>query len=291
MKVVHKISDVRSQLNKARQSSKRVVLVPTMGALHPGHLSLVTAAHESADKNSAGGFVVVSIFLNPKQFTPGEDLDTYPKTLENDLKLCSAAGVDLVFAPDVREMYPDKICAGATTINLRGLPERLCGKNRPAHFSGVCLAVAKLFNIVTPDEAFFGAKDFQQTVIIQQMIDDLNIPVKIIVCPTVRQPDGLAMSSRNALLTSENRKQAPALQAGLKLGARMIADSHPPAAEVIDAIRKYICDNAPNGRIDYVQIVDPKSLRDVSTTDGAVLIALAAKFAAVRLIDNVLVGA
>ena len=289
MKVVHKISNVRSQVRKAREKGSRIGLVPTMGALHRGHLSLVTAARNSADKNSGGGFVAVSIFLNPTQFAQDEDLDTYPKTLENDLKLCDAAGVDLVFAPNPEEMYPHKT-SGLTTINLRGLPDTLCGKSRPAHFPGVCTVVAKLFNIIQPDEAFFGAKDFQQAVIIQQMVDDLNIPVDIIVCPIIRESDGLAMSSRNARLSPENRKQAPALHAGLKLGAGMIADSHPSATDVINAIRKYICDNAPNGQIDYVQIVDSKSLHDVSTTDGVVLIALAVKFEAVRLIDNVVVG-
>jgi pantoate--beta-alanine ligase len=290
MKVVHKISDVRSQVRKARQNGKRIGLVPTMGSLHPGHLSLITAARESTDKNADGGFVAVSIFLNPTQFAPEEDLDGYPKTLENDLKLCEANGVDLVFAPGVEEMYPHKIVA-EPTINLRGLSDRLCGKSRPTHFPGVCTVVAKLFGIVSPDEAFFGAKDFQQVVIIQQMVDGLNIPVDIIVCPIVRESDGLAMSSRNALLSPTDRQQAPALHAGIQLGAQMIVDSHPLATEVIDTIRKYICDNAPNGQIDYVQIVDPKSLQDVNTTGGAVLIALAVKFEGARLIDNTLVGA
>ena len=290
MKVVHKISDVRSQLRKARKNGKHIALVPTMGALHPGHLSLVTAARESIDKNPEGGFVVVSIFLNPTQFAPDEDLDTYPKTLENDLKLCEISGVDLVFAPSPEEMYPKKT-AGLTTVNIRNLTDTLCGKSRPGHFPGVCTVVAKLFNTVQPDEAFFGAKDFQQAVIIQQMVDDLNIPVKIIVCPIVRESDGLAMSSRNARLSPEDRKQAPALHAGLKLSAETISDSHKPSTEVIDAIRKYIYDKAPNGQIDYLQIVDPKSLQDVSSTSGVVLIALAVKFGSVRLIDNVLVGA
>ena len=289
MKVVHKISDVRSHLRKARENGKRIKLVPTMGALHPGHLSLISAARAATDKNSTGGFVVVSIFLNPTQFASDEDLDTYPKTLENDLKLCDTSGVDLVFAPSVTEMYPHKT-EDLTTINPRNLLDTLCGKSRPGHFPGVCLAVAKLFNIVTPDEAFFGAKDFQQTVIIQQMVDDLNIPVKIIVCPIVREPDGLAMSSRNARLCPEDRKQASALHTGLELGARLVGDSNPPAVKVIDAIRKHLCDNAPNGQIDYVQIVDPKSLQDVDTTDGVVLIALGVKFKSVRLIDNILVG-
>ncbi|MCK5113237.1 MAG: pantoate--beta-alanine ligase [Phycisphaerae bacterium] len=289
MNVVHTINEVRSHVRAAHKSGKRVGLVPTMGALHPGHMSLVTAARKSADDNPHGGFVAVSIFINPTQFAPGEDLDTYPKTLDDDLKLCEAAGVDLVFAPGVEKMYPREIAAD-TTVTVSNLPDTLCGKSRPGHFAGVCTVVAKLFNIVQPDEAFFGAKDFQQAAIIRQMVADLNLPVDIIICPIIREADGLAMSSRNVRLTAEDRKQAPAMHAGLALGAAIINDSHTPAAEVIDAIEKHLRENAPAGKIDYIQIVDPKSLQDVAATDKSVLIAMAVKFGDVRLIDNILIG-
>ena len=282
MKVATTINDTRSAVAEARRAGKTIGLVPTMGALHRGHFSLIERAARKCD------FIVISIFVNPTQFGPSEDLESYPRTLETDLAGCEARGVDLVFAPGAEEMYP---CKPLTGVAVDLLARTLCGRSRPWHFPGVCAVVAKLFNIVQPDRAYFGAKDFQQAAIIKRMAADLNFPVRIVVCPTVREADGLAMSSRNAYLTPDERGQAAALHGALQLAERTIRGGRPPAAQVVEAIREHIAANAPDGRIDYVQIVDPDELRDVENTDGPVLVALAVKFAKARLIDNVLVDA
>ena len=263
-------------------NAKTVGIVPTMGALHEGHLSLIGAAGKECD------FVVVSIFVNPTQFSPGEDLSTYPRTGDADLAACEKHGVDAVFMPSVETMYAHE---SLTEITVPQLSQTLCGQNRPTHFTGVCTVVAKLFNIVMPDRAYFGAKDFQQAVIIRRMAADLNFPVEIITCPIVRESDGLAMSSRNAYLTGEQRKQAAALIGSLRMAREMIEQSQPPAGEAITAIWDYVAANAPSGQIDYVRIVDPSSLRDVENIEGSVLIALAVKFGEARFIDNMLVDA
>ncbi|MFB3893645.1 MAG: pantoate--beta-alanine ligase [Phycisphaerae bacterium] len=218
MRTLRTIRQVRSVTGAARKAGKTVGLVPTMGALHAGHASLIDAARK------ATGFVVVSIFVNPTQFGPNEDFSRYPRTPEKDLALCRKHGADAVFIPSVEEMYP----AGAgtrgpmTTVSIKELGDHLCGASRPGHFTGVCTVVSKLFNIVQPDRAFFGAKDYQQATIIRRMAADLDFPVEIVVCPTVREPDGLAMSSRNAYLSPEHRGQAPALHAALRLARDMI---------------------------------------------------------------------
>jgi len=278
--VARSIEEVRSLVGQARQAGKLIGLVPTMGALHGGHFSLIDAARAQC------GWVVVSLFVNPTQFGPGEDLAKYPRRLEEDLAACRDRGVDAVFCPEVRTMYPDE---PLTEVRVKRLSETLCGRSRPGHFTGVATVVAKLFNIVQPDKAYFGAKDFQQAVIIRRMVRDLNFPVDIVVCPTVREASGLALSSRNDYLSAPQRRQAAALSEALRVGEELIRREHPPASRVVAAVRAYLAEHAPDGVIDYVQVVDPEDLRDVENTEQAVLIALAVRFGEARLIDNLLV--
>ena len=280
MKTAQTIAEVRRIVAEARAGGATVGFAPTMGGLHAGHLSLIDAARGACD------FVAVSIFVNPTQFAPGEDLETYPRGLEADLAACDARGADLVFVPTVETMYPE---GASTGITVTGLSETLCGRSRPAHFAGVCTVVAKLLNIVLPDKAFFGQKDFQQLVIVTRMVEDLDIPVEIVPCPIVREADGLAMSTRNRRLSTAHRRQAVALHGALELAADLIRESHPSAAEVIAAAREHISTNAPDGKIDYIQIINPQTLCDVEATDHVSLVALAVKFPGARLIDNMLV--
>ncbi|KPK80666.1 MAG: pantoate--beta-alanine ligase, partial [Phycisphaerae bacterium SM23_33] len=251
--------------------------VPTMGSLHEGHYALIDAARRECD------FVVVSIFVNPTQFGPGEDYERYPRPLEADLAGCESHGVDAVFAPSADAMYAPGF---ATTVHVEGLTTGLCGRSRPGHFDGVTTVVAKLLNIVLPDVAYFGAKDYQQAAVVRRMAADLNMPLRVEVCPTVREADGLAMSSRNAYLTAEERAQAPALVESLRLARRLVAEGRRDAAELADQMRRAIARRAPLGRIDYVEIVDPDSLQNVQTIDGPVVAALAVRFPSARLIDN-----
>ena len=280
MKVAETIEDIRRVIAEARADGKSVGLVPTLGGMHEGHFSLIRAATKACD------FVAVSIFVNPTQFAPGEDLEAYPRSPEADLAACERMGVGAVFIPLVEEMYGG---GSLTEVRVRELTETLCGRARAGHFAGVCTVVAKLFNIVQPDKAFFGAKDFQQAVIVRRMVRDLNIPVEIVVCPIVREPDGLAMSSRNAYLAADERRQATALHGALESAEDLIRRGHPPAQRVIEAIREHLVAEAPDGGVDYVQIVDPEDLRDVETTDRKVLIAVAVRIGGARLIDNALV--
>ena len=280
MIVARTIQEIRAAVADARSAGNVVGLVPTMGALHAGHYSLIDAARRQC------AFVAVSIFVNPIQFAPTEDLASYPRTPEADLAGCQARGVAAVFMPDAAEMYPQPC---RTVVDVPALGRTLCGASRPGHFAGVCTVVAKLLNIVQPDVAYFGAKDFQQAAIIRRMADDLNFPLAIEVCPTVREPDGLAMSSRNAYLTPDQRRAAPALWQSLRMAAGLIADRRPPAGEVVKAILAYLADHAPGGVVDYVEIVEPRELSPVERTDGKVLIALAVRFGRARLIDNILV--
>ena len=280
MKVAITIHDVRQQVARAKADDKTVAIVPTMGALHAGHRSLIEAARQDCD------FVVVSIFVNPTQFGQGEDIDAYPRPLQADLDVCEQCGADLVFTPDVETMYPD---GAVTTVSVAALGDTLCGRSRAGHFDGVCTVVAKLFNIVCADKAYFGAKDFQQSTIIRQMVRDLNIPVEIVLCPTIREPDGLAVSSRNVYLSSEQRQQAPQLHRCLQMAADMIRKSHPQSEQVIQAMREYLAQQADLGQVDYIQVVNPADLRDVDSTEGEVVLALAVKFGPARLIDNMLV--
>jgi pantoate--beta-alanine ligase len=280
MIVARTIQEIRAAVAAAKSAGHVVGLVPTMGALHAGHYSLIDTARRQCP------FVAVSIFVNPLQFGPAEDLAKYPRTPEADLAGCQMHGVAAVLLPDALEMY-GRPCL--TVVEVPDLGRTLCGASRPGHFAGVCTVVAKLFNIVQPDVAYFGAKDFQQAAIIRRMADDLNFPVAIEICPTVREPDGLAMSSRNAYLTPDERRSAPALWQSLKMAADLVAGSHPPAGVVVEAILAYLAARAPGGVVDYVEIVDPRELSPVEKTDGNVLIALAVRFGRARLIDNILV--
>jgi pantoate--beta-alanine ligase len=278
--VAKTIAEARRAIAAARAAGQRIAFVPTMGALHAGHLSLIERARQ------AGDVVAVSIFVNPTQFGPNEDLDAYPRPREADLAACRNLNVDLVFMPAVAEMYPDGLAAQLTTVSVADLPNTLCGRSRPGHFAGVCTVVTKLFNIVQPHVAVFGQKDYQQATVIRRMVRDLNLPVEIVVAPTVREPDGLARSSRNAYLTAEERSQAVALSQALQQASDLIAESHPPAEQVVAAMRDHLAAAAPLGEVDYIQLVDPDTLADVESTDRPLVAALAVQFPSARLIDN-----
>ncbi len=277
MIVCKTIAEIRQAVATAREAGKTIGFVPTMGALHDGHLSLVAACRQQCS------FTVVSIFVNPTQFGPSEDYERYPRPEAADLAACERAGVDAVFLPTMKEMYPSR---PTTTVTVGRLGELLCGRSRPGHFAGVATVVAKLFHIVGPDRAFFGAKDFQQTVVVRRMVEELNFPVEVVVCPTVRQADGLAMSSRNSYLSAEQRRQAAALSAALVVGRDVIRAGRPSAQDVIKAMRQHLARHAPDGQIDYVQVVDPSDLTDLDATDRPVLLALAVRFGQTRLIDS-----
>ena len=272
MKVAETISEIRAAVASARrEGAGQVALVPTMGALHEGHYSLIDAARRQCD------FVVVSLFVNPTQFGPQEDYAEYPRTPEADLGGCEARGVDAVFAPPVEEMYP---AGPVTTIHVAGLTEHLCGASRRGHFDGVCTVVAKLFHIVGPDVAYFGAKDYQQAVVVRRMVADLNLPVRVAICPTVREEDGLATSSRNSHLTPPERRQAPAVYRALREGERLLHAGARSPDQVAGAVRRRLAREAPAGKVDYVEIIDPDSLRNVETIDRSVVIAVAVRFPA-----------
>jgi len=274
------IVDLRKHLAEPRRSGRQVGFVPTMGALHEGHLSLMRAARADCD------VVVVSIFVNPTQFGPGEDYEKYPRTEQADLSACDKAGVDIVFYPPVEEIYP----AGAiTTVSVSSdLTGVLCGPCRPGHFDGVTTVVAKLFNIVQPDRAYFGQKDAQQAVVIKQMTRDLLLPIEIVVCPTVREPDGLAMSSRNAYLTDAERQQALSLSQSLNRTREQITAGVRETARLTAAIRQQI-ESAGPCEIEYAELVDADTLKPKPTAAGRCLIALAVRIGSTRLIDNIIV--
>jgi pantoate--beta-alanine ligase len=279
LKIYTSIDEMRSASRAARQSGRRLGLVPTMGALHEGHLSLVRAARSSAD------IVAASIFVNPTQFGPNEDLAKYPRSFERDRNLLQSEGVELLFAPSVEEMYP----AGAVTwVTVEELSNKLDGRSRPRHFRGVTTVVSKLFHIVEPDVAFFGQKDAAQVAIIRRMVRDLNLPVHITVCPIVREPDGLAMSSRNAYLDPEQRKEALVLQRSLLVVQQLIEQGENSAGNLIVAGRQEFADK-PSVRLDYFEIVNPDTLDPIQAIEDHALIAVAAYVGSTRLIDNLLI--
>ncbi len=279
VRVVTTIAEVRSQVAEARAKGLSVGLVPTMGALHEGHASLIRRARLEND------LVIVSVFVNPTQFDDQHDLAAYPRSLEHDCQVAGRAGADLVFAPSGQEMYPDGF---ATWVEVQGLTDHLCGASRPGHFRGVCTVVAKLFAICTPDRAYFGEKDFQQLAVIRRMTRDLDLPVQIVGCPTVREADGLALSSRNTRLTKIEREQAPVLFAALQEAGRLVEGGE-RAAEVIIRRLTETVQKAPLAVIDYVQVVDAESLQPVQTLRGRCLLALAVRFGETRLIDSLVV--
>jgi pantoate--beta-alanine ligase len=250
-----------------------------MGALHAGHVSLIQAAKKDCD------FVVVSIFVNPTQFGPNEDLARYPRSLDKDVQICADAGVDVIFAPSAATIYQPGF---RTFVEVTQLQEGLCGASRPGHFRGVATVVLKLFNIVQPDTAYFGQKDAQQTRIIQQLVADLNVPVRIVVCPIVREPDGLALSSRNQYLDADQRRRATVLYQTLQDAERKIKSGEKNAAAITARMRARI-EATPGAKLDYAAIVAADSLKQVDQIHGLVLIALAVWFGATRLIDNLVV--
>lgn len=272
------VTEVRDFLRPHRLTGRRIGLVPTMGALHEGHLSLIRAARAACD------VVVVSIFVNPTQFGPQEDFAAYPRPLEADLNACRTLSVDGVFCPPVVEMYPPN---AATTVSVARLTEGLCGAHRPGHFAGVTTVVAKLLNIVQPDVAFFGQKDAQQAVVIRKMVRDLLWPIDIVTCPTVREPDGLALSSRNVYLSPDEREQALSLSRALNWACEQIEAGRRDTAAIVAEMKARISAAGPCS-IDYVEIVDPEELTPVGEIQGPCLIALAVRIGRTRLIDNVL---
>jgi len=278
MKIAKTIKSVRKLVKIARNAGKTVGFVPTMGALHIGHISLIEAAKKRCD------FVVVSIFVNPTQFGAGEDFEKYPRLLADDLKICKKAGVDIVFAPTAKEMYSDE---NLTWVNVEKLTGLLCGQFRPGHFRGVATVCAKLFNIVLPDIAFFGQKDAQQAAVIKRMVADLNMPLRIVVCSTIRQPDGLAVSSRNQYLTPVQKKDAALLYKSLQKCREMVEAGVKNVPEITAQMRK-ILNSSPLIEIEYISIVVAETLEAIDRISGRVLVALAVRIGTTRLIDNIL---
>jgi len=281
MEVSETIESIRNLIKAARESGKNIGLVPTMGALHVGHISLIEAALKKCD------YVVVSIFVNPTQFVPGEDFDQYPRPFENDLDICKKAGVDAVFAPSPEQMYPVE---NITWVNVTKITEPLCGQFRPGHFQGVTTVCSKLFNIIAPDIAFFGQKDAQQAIVIRRMVADLNMPLEIVVCPTVRESNGLAVSSRNKYLSDQQKKDAANIYKALRECRRMIDTGVKDASEIITEMRN-ILQQVPSIEIEYISIVDADTLQNIENIEGKVLAAVAVRMDPARLIDNILLDA
>jgi len=281
MEVAKTIEKVRSLVKIARSRGEKIGLVPTMGALHIGHISLIEAAVKDCD------FVIVSIFVNPTQFGPGEDFEKYPRPLEADLEICKKAAVDVVFMPSPEQMYPAE---NITWVNVEKLTEPLCGMSRPGHFRGVTTVCTKLFNIVAPDVAYFGQKDAQQAIVIKRMVADLNMPLEIVICPTVREPNGLAVSSRNQYLTAQQKKDAANIYKSLQTCRNLIDAGTRETGQIIAEMLQ-ILQQIPSGQIEYVSIVDAETLESIDTIAGKVLAAVAVKVGPARLIDNILMDA
>jgi pantoate--beta-alanine ligase len=267
MKTVRTVAELRA----ASAGRSGVGLVPTMGFLHEGHLSLIRRARSECDT------VVVSIFVNPKQFGEGEDLDAYPRDPDRDLRLAEEAGADVAFVPAVEEVYPPGF---ATTVEVEGLTDVMCGAARPGHFAGVTTVVTKLFNMVEPEVAYFGQKDAQQAIVIRKLVADLNMPVRIEVCPTVREPDGLAMSSRNAYLSAEERRRALGLSRALQAAEEAVAQG----GDVLAAAREQLLDAGIEP--EYLELRSTQDLAPVERVNGSTLLAVAAQVGRARLIDN-----
>ena len=279
MKIVSSEEEVRNQVKEWRKQGLTVGLVPTMGYLHEGHQSLIKASVENNDRT------VVSVFVNPIQFGPNEDLATYPRDLDRDSKMCEETGADLIFHPEKENMYDDDFC---TYIDMDSVTKNLCGKTRPTHFRGVCTVVGKLFNIVAPDRAYFGQKDAQQLAVIRRMVRDLNFDLEIVGCPIIREDDGLAKSSRNTYLSEDERKAALVLSRSLKEGKALIESGEKDAKKVVDSIRKVI-ETEPLAKIDYVEAVDFDTIEPIETIKNNTLVAIAVYIGKTRLIDNIII--
>lgn len=280
MKIISTVAETRAIIKEWKKNGLKVGLVPTMGYLHEGHLSLIKKAVSENDR------VVVSIFVNPTQFGPNEDYETYPRDIDKDSALCESAGADIIFHPEASEMYPEGAC---TYVNMTGLTDALCGKSRPTHFQGVCTVVSKLFNITTPDNAYFGQKDAQQLAVIKRMVKDLNFDINITGCPIVREEDGLAKSSRNTYLNKEERKAALVLHKSITCGQSLVNDGERNASVVINRM-KDIINAEPLAKTDYVEIVDMNTMESVSVIKGEILCAIAVYIGKTRLIDNFIVN-
>ncbi len=279
LKIAESVPNLRSEIAAARNAGLKVALVPTMGAMHEGHLSLIRAAREQSD------YVVVSIFVNPTQFGPHEDFDQYPRPFQSDIAACTDAGVDLVFRPDVETIYP---ADDETVVNLQRLSTILEGAHRPGHFQGVTTVVLKLLNIVAPDVAYFGAKDYQQQLIIRRMCRDLYLPVEIVTCPTVREPDGLALSSRNEYLSHQERETALSLSRCLRFTRDLISGGE----SRLDYVRQEMVaqiEKTPGVELDYATVADAESLEEPDRRSGPLVALIAARVGTTRLIDNMLI--
>jgi pantoate--beta-alanine ligase len=280
MKVYKSISSLIKKVREVKKQGYRIGLVPTMGFLHEGHASLIRKARKDTD------CVIVTIFVNPSQFGPKEDFKRYPRAIKKDLGLCKKEGADIIFAPEAKEMYPKGY---ATYVNVERITDKLCGVSRPGHFKGVSTVVAKLFNITTPDIAYFGQKDAQQTIVIKRMAEDLNMSVEIKVMPIVREKDGLAMSSRNIYLNRKERSRAQSIYKSLKSAKELFGKGERDSKKIINKIKRAI-DNLPDAKVDYAAIVDAEDLRDIKKISGKALVAMAVKIGKTRLIDNIVLN-
>ncbi|MBR6770514.1 MAG: pantoate--beta-alanine ligase [Lachnospiraceae bacterium] len=279
MQTVKTIAEVRKQIKEWRQQGLSIGFVPTMGYLHEGHGSLMEKAKEECDR------VVASIFVNPMQFGANEDLDCYPRDLEADTRLCESIGVDLIFHPEVEEMYAEGFCS---FVDMDGLTQELCGKSRPTHFRGVCTVVSKLFHIVMPDKAYFGQKDAQQLAVIRRMVKDLDMDIQIVGCPIIREEDGLAKSSRNTYLNPEERKAALILSQTIRLGEKLVGEGMRETKTLVEAMKENLS-TEPLARIDYVEAVSMDSMQKVEKLEGEILVAMAVYIGKTRLIDNFMI--
>lgn len=276
MEICYTVAEVRKQVKEWKKEGLTIGFVPTMGYLHEGHKSLMKEARKENDK------VVVSIFVNPMQFGPTEDLESYPRDLEKDSKFCESLGADLIFHPEPEEMYHEGF---SSFVDMTVLTEELCGLSRPVHFRGVCTVVSKLFNIVQPDRAYFGQKDAQQLAVIKHMVDDLNMNVEVIGCPIIREEDGLAKSSRNTYLSSEERKAALILSKTIFMGQKMVEEGETDAVKLVEAMKKNI-ETEPLAKIDYVKAVDGLTMQQITELKSPALVAMAVYIGKTRLIDN-----
>lgn len=280
MKIIDKIDKMKTYARIARKGNKLIGFVPTMGYLHEGHLSLIGAARKQSD------VVMVSIFVNPIQFGPDEDYKKYPRDIKRDEELAKNCGADILFYPEKKDMYPDDF---STYVNVEKLTDGLCGKSRVGHFRGVTTVLAKLFEIIKPDIAYFGQKDAQQAFVIKKMIKDLNMDITMKILPTLREADGLAMSSRNTYLTKAERKDAGLLNGSLTLAGDLVRSGEKDAKKIIKSIKDFLL-ASPNIKIDYITITDTKKLRDIPTVRGETLVAVSAFVGKTRLIDNVIIN-